>query len=243
MPRDEIEARVAEALRMVQLEAFAGRSPGQLSGGQRQRVGLARAIVNRPSLLLLDEPLGALDLKLRQDMQLELKHIQEKLGITFLYVTHDQDEALSMSDRIAVFNDGRIEQVGPPERRLRAAGERVRRRLRRHLVDPRARRPAAGAAAREGPRRAAGRRRFDRSGWHVEAGGLEDFVYGGMFTRYLVRLDAGESRDRRRAEPSKARASGCGRCRGRSRDRWPCGRTSVFSLGEAARTQRMENRT
>ncbi len=114
LSRDETRSRVGEALRMVQLEALGARRPDQLSGGQRQRVGLARAIVNRPRLLLLDEPLGALDLKLRQEMQVELKHIQETLGITFLYVTHDQEEALSMSDRVAVFNEGRIEQVGPP---------------------------------------------------------------------------------------------------------------------------------
>ncbi|MEA2350389.1 MAG: putative spermidine/putrescine transport system ATP-binding protein, partial [Thermoleophilaceae bacterium] len=100
--------RVADALRMVQLEGFGERRPVQLSGGQRQRVALARAIVNRPRVLLLDEPLGALDLKLRQQMQLELGQIQDRVGITFVYVTHDQDEALAMSDRIAVFNDGRI---------------------------------------------------------------------------------------------------------------------------------------
>jgi len=103
-----------EALRMVQLEAMAARRPGQLSGGQRQRVALARAIVNRPKLLLLDEPLGALDLKLRQEMQVELKRIQRDVGLTFLYVTHDQEEALTMSDRIAVFDHGRIAQIGTP---------------------------------------------------------------------------------------------------------------------------------
>ena len=94
--------------------ATSERKPGELSGGQRQRVALARAIVNRPRVLLLDEPLGALDLKLREQMQVELKGIQGEVGITFIYVTHDQDEALTMSDRIAVFNEGRIEQVGPP---------------------------------------------------------------------------------------------------------------------------------
>ena len=99
---------------MVRLDGFGGRKPSQLSGGQRQRVALARAIVNRPRVLLLDEPLGALDLKLRQEMQIELKQIQQEVGITFVYVTHDQEEALTMSDRIAVFNRGRIEQVGPP---------------------------------------------------------------------------------------------------------------------------------
>src|SRR4051812_18646384 len=112
--RAERRSRVAEALRMVRLEGFEDRKPGQLSGGQRQRVALARALVNRPRVLLLDEPLGALDLKLRQEMQTELKRIQGEVRITFVYVTHDQEEALTMSDRLAVFNAGRIEQVGTP---------------------------------------------------------------------------------------------------------------------------------
>ncbi len=99
---------------MVRLDEFGGRKPGQLSGGQRQRVALARALVNRPKVLLLDEPLGALDLKLRQAMQIELKEIQQTVGLTFIYVTHDQEEALTMSDRMAVFNAGRVEQVGTP---------------------------------------------------------------------------------------------------------------------------------
>ena len=114
VPKSERETRVAEALRMVRLEGYDRRKPGQLSGGQRQRVALARALVNRPRVLLLDEPLGALDLKLREEMQLELHQIQNEVGITFIYVTHDQEEALTMSDRIAVFNRGRIEQVGAP---------------------------------------------------------------------------------------------------------------------------------
>jgi putative spermidine/putrescine transport system ATP-binding protein len=105
---------VAEALEMVRLGKLGARRPGQLSGGQRQRVALARAIVNRPRVLLLDEPLGALDLKLRQEMQHELKRIQTEVGITFVYVTHDQEEALTMSDRMAVFNEGRVVQVGAP---------------------------------------------------------------------------------------------------------------------------------
>ena len=112
--RDVRRDRVNEALAMVQLGAFGGRRPAQLSGGQRQRVALARALVNRPKVLLLDEPLGALDLKLRQAMQIELKEIQQSVGLTFIYVTHDQEEALTMSDRLAVFNHGRIEQVGTP---------------------------------------------------------------------------------------------------------------------------------
>jgi putative spermidine/putrescine transport system ATP-binding protein len=112
--RKERRRRAEEALAAVRLEGYAGRRPHQLSGGQRQRVALARALVNRPKVLLLDEPLGALDLKLRQEMQLELKQIQREVGITFVFVTHDQEEALSMSDRVAVFRDGRVEQVATP---------------------------------------------------------------------------------------------------------------------------------
>ena len=114
VPRAERIARVTDAMRMVRLEGYERRKPAQLSGGQRQRVALARALVNRPRVLLLDEPLGALDLKLREDMQIELKAIQQQVGITFIYVTHDQEEALTMSDRLAVFNAGRIEQLGSP---------------------------------------------------------------------------------------------------------------------------------
>jgi putative spermidine/putrescine transport system ATP-binding protein len=114
VPRAERARRAREMLEMVALADMAGRKPGQLSGGQRQRVALARALINQPSVLLLDEPLGALDLKLREQMQVELKAIQRQVGITFIYVTHDQGEALGMSDRIAVFNKGRIEQIGTP---------------------------------------------------------------------------------------------------------------------------------
>ena len=114
VPRKERVERAQEALATVQLDAYGDRNPHQLSGGQRQRVALARALVNRPKVLLLDEPLGALDLKLRREMQIELKAIQREVGITFVFVTHDQEEALTMSDRIAVFNDGRIEQVASP---------------------------------------------------------------------------------------------------------------------------------
>jgi spermidine/putrescine transport system ATP-binding protein len=115
VPKPEITQRVGEALELVSLAHRAKDRPSQLSGGQRQRVALARALVNRPSVLLLDEPLGALDLKLRKQMQVELKRIQREVGITFVYVTHDQEEALAMSDRIAVMSDGEIEQLGEPE--------------------------------------------------------------------------------------------------------------------------------
>jgi putative spermidine/putrescine transport system ATP-binding protein len=114
VPRADRRLKAREALSRVRLEGFGDRKPGQLSGGQRQRVALARAIVNTPRALLLDEPLGALDLKLRQELQIELKQIQQGLEMTFVYVTHDQEEALTMSDRIAVFNEGRIEQIGTP---------------------------------------------------------------------------------------------------------------------------------
>ena len=110
----EQKERVSEMLELVQLAGYADRKPAQLSGGQRQRVALARALINHPKVLLLDEPLGALDLKLRQQMQVELKSIQQRVGITFIFVTHDQEEALTMSDRIALFNQGKIEQVGSP---------------------------------------------------------------------------------------------------------------------------------
>ena len=114
VPKDEIRQRVVEMLELVQLTDYERRKPDELSGGQKQRVAIARALINRPKVLLLDEPLGALDLKLRKQMQIELKRLQKKLGITFVYVTHDQEEALTMSDRIAVMNAGVIEQLGTP---------------------------------------------------------------------------------------------------------------------------------
>jgi putative spermidine/putrescine transport system ATP-binding protein len=177
-----------EALEMVRLPGYGDRKPGELSGGQRQRVALARAIVNRPKVLLLDEPLGALDLKLREQMQVELKSIQGEVGITFVYVTHDQDEALTMSNRIAVFNEGKIEQVSPPvelyeqpatefvagfvgvSNLLERDGSRFTIRPEKiQLVDP--------AAAPNGLR--------------TEAGRIADVSYAGMVTRYTVALDAG----------------------------------------------------
>jgi putative spermidine/putrescine transport system ATP-binding protein len=186
VPKPDRYRRTAEALEMVRLRGLGGRRPSQLSGGQRQRVALARAIVNRPQVLLLDEPLGALDLKLRQEMQVELKRIQQEVGITFVYVTHDQEEALTMSDRLAVFNEGRIVQVGAPAevyeypqsefiagfvgvsnvlerdgRRFTIRPEKV------HLLD--------------GP----------HDGLHTEPGVVRDVAYAGMITRYLVDLERG----------------------------------------------------
>jgi spermidine/putrescine transport system ATP-binding protein len=115
IPKDEVKTRVTEMLKLVELPGFERRRPNEISGGQAQRVALARALINRPAVLLLDEPLGALDLKLRKQMQVELKRIQQEVGITFIYVTHDQEEAMTMSDRIAVMNRGRYEQLGDPE--------------------------------------------------------------------------------------------------------------------------------
>ena len=115
VPKSEIRKKVSQMLELVQLEGYGKRKPSELSGGQKQRVAIARALVNNPKVLLLDEPLGALDLQLRRAMQIELKHLQKKLGITFIYITHDQEEAINMSDRIAVMKDGRIEQIGTPD--------------------------------------------------------------------------------------------------------------------------------
>jgi putative spermidine/putrescine transport system ATP-binding protein len=185
----ERRRRAEDALEMVRLSGLSGRKPAQLSGGQRQRVALARAIVNRPQVLLLDEPLGALDLKLRQEMQVELKRIQQEVGITFVYVTHDQEEALTMSDRLAVFNDGRIEQVGAPaEVYEHPANEFVagfvgvsnvlERGGRRFTVRPEKVRILEEGAAAPG-------------GVHVEDGRIRDVHYVGMVTRYVVELDGG----------------------------------------------------
>jgi putative spermidine/putrescine transport system ATP-binding protein len=185
VPKPERKQRAGEALELVRLPGYEDRKPSQLSGGQRQRVALARAIVNRPKVLLLDEPLGALDLKLRQEMQTELKRIQGDVGITFVYVTHDQEEALTMSDRLAVFNQGRIEQVGAPaevyehpanafvagfvgvSNVLERAGRRFTVRPEKVRLDP------------------------DGNGLHVEEGRISDVAYVGMVTRYTVELDQG----------------------------------------------------
>jgi len=177
-----------EALEMVRLPGYGDRKPGELSGGQRQRVALARAIVNRPKVLLLDEPLGALDLKLREQMQTELKAIQGEVGITFVYVTHDQDEALTMSNRIAVFNDGRIEQVSPPaELYERPATEFV-----AGFVG------VSNLLERDGARFTIRPEKIQLldpattpNGLRTERGRIADVAYAGPVTRYTVVLDAG----------------------------------------------------
>ena len=181
------------------------RKPVQLSGGQRQRVALARAIVNEPEVLLLDEPLGALDLKLRQEMQLELKRIQREVGITFIFVTHDQEEALTMSDRLVVLNQGRIEQLGTPGRGLRASRQRVRGRLHRRLQPARARRPPLHDPPREDPPARPRRRRAARQPRRGRAHRRGRSTSASV-TRYVVELrrrrhahgGPPEPRDRRR---------------------------------------------
>jgi putative spermidine/putrescine transport system ATP-binding protein len=196
VPGAERRRRAMEALGSVHLADHADRRPAQLSGGQRQRVALARALVNRPSVLLLDEPLGALDLKLRLAMQTELKALQREVGITFVFVTHDQDEALTMSDRIAVFNEGRIEQVGTPHEVYESpvspfvagfvgtsnlvsgpTAEAVLGRAGTYSIRPEKIRVEPERAAAEG-----------RAG---TAGVLADVVYAGATLRYEVDLDAG----------------------------------------------------
>jgi len=197
VPKKERNERAEQALASVRLAGFGDRRPAQLSGGQRQRVALARALVNRPAVLLLDEPLGALDLRLRQDMQLELKQLQRAAGITFVLVTHDQDEALTMSDRLAVLNAGRVEQVGTPaqvyERPASAfvadfvgtanlitgpAAERITGAAGTYAVRPekiRIARPGDPAGPDE----------------CTAAGRIAEVVYAGAQTRFLVDLEAG----------------------------------------------------
>jgi putative spermidine/putrescine transport system ATP-binding protein len=197
VPPTERRRRVEEMLELVRLAGLGGRRPSQLSGGQRQRVALARALVNHPRVLLLDEPLGALDLKLRQQMQIELKALQKRVGITFVYVTHDQEEALTMSDRLAVFNRGRVEQMGTPaeiyehpqtpfvagfvgvsnllggEQALAITGSSETFSIRPekiHLANPQAQVP---------------------EGMYVVDGAVRDVVYLGLYTRYLVELEDG----------------------------------------------------
>jgi putative spermidine/putrescine transport system ATP-binding protein len=189
VPKRVRRQRVEEALEMVRLAGYGDRRPVQLSGGQRQRVALARSIVNRPRVLLLDEPLGALDLKLRQEMQLFLKTLQTDLEITFLYVTHDQEEALTMSDRVAVFNNGRVEQIGTPADVYERPGTEF----------------VAGFIGVSNVLERGGRKFTVRPekihmlesdepaepGDTVEAGRIRDVVYVGMFTRFVVELDSG----------------------------------------------------
>ena len=197
VPKAERRSRAEEALATVRLEGYGARKPSQLSGGQRQRVALARALVNKPRVLLLDEPLGALDLKLREQMQVELKEIQRAVGITFVFVTHDQEEALTMSDRIAVFEVGRIAQVGTPTEiyehpatpfvagfvgvsNLLAEGVAAAVLGREGIwsVRPEKIRVTLGSPTPEGSERAA-------------AGVIREVVYVGMSTRFIVDLDAG----------------------------------------------------
>jgi putative spermidine/putrescine transport system ATP-binding protein len=190
VPNVERNKRVERALDMVRLTSLGGRRPNQLSGGQRQRVALARAVINEPEVLLLDEPLGALDLKLRQEMQIELKQIQKEVGITFVYVTHDQEEALTMSDRVAVMSNGKIEQIGSPvEVYEQPASEFV-----AGFIG------ISNVLLRDGVRfvvrpekiRMLTEEQVPEAGTRVEAGTVEEVVYVGMSTRYLVRLDRGE---------------------------------------------------
>jgi putative spermidine/putrescine transport system ATP-binding protein len=197
VPKAERLERLGEMLDLVRLPGMAERKPNQLSGGQRQRVALARALINHPRLLLLDEPLGALDLKLRQQMQLELKSIQQRVGITFIYVTHDQEEALTMSDRLAVFNHGKIEQLGTPAeiyehpispfvagfvgtsnlvsgelaKKLTGSAEMFSIRPEKiHIMPP-------GSEVKEGE--------------CAVDGSVRDVVYLGLYTRYLMELEGG----------------------------------------------------
>ena len=216
VPKDEVASRVADACEMVQLAGFEKRKPGMLSGGQQQRVALARALVNRPKVLLLDEPLGALDLKLRKEMQLELKSLQEEVGITFVYVTHDQEEALTMSDRIAVINEGKVQQLaGPttlyetPTNRFVAGfigqtnvfsgtieatdGDKVTLRTREGLrVEAVAREQAPPKEGQESHAAVRPEKvRFGESGDNVSAAEVKQVVYLGASTQYIVELEGG----------------------------------------------------
>jgi len=197
VPRARREAQVQEMLDLVRLPGFGARKPSQLSGGQRQRVALARALINHPKVLLLDEPLGALDLKLRQQMQVELKSIQQRVGITFIFVTHDQEEALTMSDRIAVFHEGRLLQVGSPadiyERPASAfvagfVGT-------SNLVSGDVARRMTGSdqtfSIRPEKIHVGPAGEVTAGNMYTVEGVIRDVVYLGLFTRYLVQIDGG----------------------------------------------------
>jgi len=195
--KDQQKKQVDEMLELVQLTGYADRKPSQLSGGQRQRVALARALVNHPKVLLLDEPLGALDLKLRQQMQVELKSIQQRVGITFIFVTHDQEEALTMSDRIAVFSQGKIEQVGTPAQVYEhpvttfVAGFVGT----SNLVSGEIARRITGSDARfsirpEKIQLGSIDKKSDPDTFFAD-GKVRDVIYLGLYTRYLVELDGG----------------------------------------------------
>src|SRR5579859_6383615 len=189
VPKAQRREKVDRALEMVRLPGLGARKPAQLSGGQRQRVALARAVVNEPEVLLLDEPLGALDLKLRQEMQLELLRVQREVGITFIYVTHDQEEALTMSDRIAVLSKGRIEQIGTPVQ----VYEQPRTDFVAGFIG------VSNLIERDGHRITVRPEKItlledgqpDPPGSHAESGQIQDVSYAGVLTRYVVRLDGG----------------------------------------------------
>src|SRR6476660_4773479 len=186
VPRAERKLRVEEALKVVRLPDVGNRKPAQLSGGQRQRIALARSLVNTPKVLLLDEPLGALDLKLRQEMQIELKRIQREVGITFVYVTHDQEEALTMSDRIAVMNQGHVEQVASPaDVYERPATEFVAGFIGvSNIIDRDGRR----VTVRPEKVRLLAPDEPAPAGAHVESGQIVEVTYLGMLTRFVVAL-------------------------------------------------------
>lgn len=197
VPKKERAKRVEEMLSLVQLEGLQNRKPSQLSGGQRQRVALARALINNPKVLLLDEPLGALDLKLRQQMQVELKALQQRLGITFIFVTHDQEEALTMSDRIAVFNQGRIQQIGTPAEMYESpANEFVAgfvgtsNLLRGDLAEKLTGDPGVYAIRPEKIQLTSTNKQPSEDEQSME-GTLKDVVYLGVYTRYLVEIESG----------------------------------------------------
>ena len=232
VPKAERRGKVDRALEMVRLPGLGNRKPAQLSGGQRQRVALARAIVNEPQVLLLDEPLGALDLKLRQEMQLELLRVQREVGITFIYVTHDQEEALTMSDRIAVLNLGNIEQIGGPvevyeqPRSPFVAGFiGVSNLIERdgHTITVR---PEKLVLIEDGEP--------EPPDTHVEPGQVRDVIYAGVLTRYVVDLDAGgELVVSRQNEQAPAATHDRGKTP--ARIAWLPDQTITISQGEDAR--------